>query len=356
MNVPTSVTDITPAWMTSALQHNGFLVGKVADFEIEPVAAGVGLMGELARFRLVYEGESDLPENLMVKCAAQQPENLAVAKLLDFYNREANFYNRMRDSCPLKTAQYYYSDVNQKTYDFVLIMEDLGALSVKDQLQGATAEEVMMAVGKISEMHAQYWGKTAEQGWMYDVMSAEEATKLRTYVYMPSLEPALEKFDDNLTTEQKVLLKTVGENYQRYWAGSGCPDTFIHGDYRQDNMLYQSNNPEATVIDWQICGYGKGIFDIAYFMCQSVDSKLRRQIEMDVLAHYREQLQAKDISYGEDECISDYRRYVLGCLVYPVTVCGSLDLSNERGHALGVTMLTRNLRAAEELDCMNKLS
>ncbi|MDZ7684459.1 MAG: hypothetical protein U5O39_05190 [Gammaproteobacteria bacterium] len=40
---------------------------------------------------------------------------------------------------------------------------------------------------------------------------------------------------------------------------------------------------------------------------------------------------------------TDYRVLCLFCLVYPVTVCGSLDLANERGRALAETMLDRNL-------------
>ncbi|MFT4714420.1 MAG: hypothetical protein ACI8W1_002922 [Candidatus Azotimanducaceae bacterium] len=46
---------------------------------------------------------------------------------------------------------------------------------------------------------------------------------------------------------------------------------------------------------------------------------------------------------------------ILGCLVYPVTVCGTLDLSNERGYALAECMLTRNLAAIKELNCAELL-
>ena len=29
-------------------------------------------------------------------------------------------------------------------------------------------------------------------------------------------------------------------------------NTFVHGDYRQDNLLYQTENSDAKVMDWQI--------------------------------------------------------------------------------------------------------
>jgi hypothetical protein len=40
---------------------------------------------------------------------------------------------------------------------------------------------------------------------------------------------------------------------------------------------------------------------------------------------------------------------VLGCLIYPITVCGTLDLANERGQALAECMLERNLSAISDL-------
>ncbi|MBT3710956.1 MAG: aminoglycoside phosphotransferase, partial [Gammaproteobacteria bacterium] len=53
--------------------------------------------------------------------------------------------------------------------------------------------------------------------------------------------------------------------------------------------------------------------------------------------------------YSFEQCWSDYRRMVLGCLIYPITVCGTLDLANERGQALAECMLERNLSAISDL-------
>jgi hypothetical protein len=47
----------------------------------------------------------------------------------------------------------------------------------------------------------------------------------------------------------------------------------------------------------------------------------------------------------------DYKLVILGCLIYPITVCGTLDTANERGRVLGETMLERNLTAISDLGC-----
>jgi hypothetical protein len=42
-------------------------------------------------------------------------------------------------------------------------------------------------------------------------------------------------------------------------------------------------------------------------------------------------------------------------LVYPITVCGSLDLENPRAKALGETLLVRSLDAITSLKSVEKL-
>lgn len=354
--VPPSIQDITADWLTVVLGERRLLKTSVTGVKIEPIGAGVGLMGELGRLQLTYAGEEELPSSIVAKCAAQN-ENRQIAQVLDFYTREADFYNRLASDCPLRVPVSFYADVNPASYDFILLMEDLGEVSVRDQLVGAAREEVFSAVKCIAGMHARWWGISAEAyPWMYEHMSEAEGEKLKTMLYMPALEPTIENFAHLLDAEAKQICRTVGDRYVDCWGQLSSPDTFVHGDYRQDNMLYSAGQTDALVMDWQISGRGKGAFDVAYFMCQSVDSALRAEIEEEVLEYYVETLAEANIHYALDDCREDYRRAILGCMVYPITVCGTLDTANERGRALGECMLSRNLTAIRELDCLELLS
>ena len=351
IEVPTSTASITADWLTRALKSNGHLAGTVTDVVLEPIGAGVGLMAELGRLRLTYAGDEDLPDTMIAKCAAQN-ENIQVAQVLDFYNREVNFYNRVGSDCLLNVPDSYYGDVNQETYNQILLMEDLGDVSPRDQIVGASAEEAESAVNRIAAMYARYWNKVGDATWMYDFMSVPEAEKLRSMVYMPALEPAIEKFGSFFDATSKDLVRRVGANYQHVWVDQLTPnETFIHGDYRQDNMLYQGDSLDAKVMDWQISGRGKGIFDVTYFMCQSLPSSLRKDVEQDLLKGYVKRLNDAGVAYTFDQCWHDYRVLLLGCLIYPITVCGTLDTANERGRLLGECMLERNLTAIDELGC-----
>ena len=352
--VVTTVNDITPEWLTFALKSGKKLNSRVVDVSIQVIAEGVGLMGALARLTLKYEGEESLPKSMIAKCAIQN-ENKEVAKLLDFYNREVNFYNEIGQSCGFRVPDSYYAAVQQESYDCIILMEDLGDVSPHDQIVGASGEEAYAAIEKVALMHGKFWGQVTKPGseWMYQFMSEAEAGRLRDLVYMPAFEPAVAKFESFFSDALKRLCRVVGERYPEFWSTNISPfETFIHGDYRQDNFIYSEGSLDAVVMDWQISGRGRGIFDVTYFICQSLQPALRRDIEEDLIRLYVDRLALAGVAnYGFEMAYKDYRTMILGCLVYPITVCGSLDLANERGRALAECMLMRNLCAIEELDC-----
>ena len=353
-DVIASTHDVTKEWLTEKLKANGKLKTEVTSVEVETIGEGVGLMGELARLTLTYAGSEDLPSTMVAKCAAQN-ENINVARVLDFYNREVNFYNNVGPASGMRTPDSYYAAIDQDTYQCVILMQDLGDVSPNDQIIGASEEEAFSAIDKLSQMHGRFWGKLdqPEYAWMYDHAGQESTAILKDMVYMPALEPCIEKFDSFFTDETRALVRAVGANYEDYWSNKISPaETFVHGDYRQDNFLYINGDLDAVVMDWQISARGRGIFDFAYFVCQSLQSERRKKIEVELLKQYLDGLARAGVKgYDFDTAMKDYRTMILGCLVYPITVGGTLDLSNERGRALAECMLQRNLIAIEELDC-----
>lgn len=346
--------EITMAWLNDALKSSGRLKSNVTGLKVHTIGEGVGLMGELARLEVEYAADEELPGTMIAKCAAQN-ENIQVAQVLDFYNREVNFYNNISKDCGMKVPDSYYACVDQETYQCVILMEDLGDVSPNDQLIGASEEEAILAIDDLTRMHGRFWGKTSgpEYSWAYQLMGQHSYETLRDMVYAPAVEPCIEKFPDFFTEQTKQLVREVGKRFPEFWSLRISPfQTFVHGDFRQDNFLYIEAGKPATIMDWQISGTGKGIFDFSYFMCQSMQSERRADQERMLLERYIAGLKAQGITdYEFDQAFEDYRLMILGCLVYPITVGGSLDLSNERGRALAETMLARNLTAIEELGC-----
>ena len=57
------------------------------------------------------------------------------------------------------------------------------------------------------------------------------------------------------------------------------PTTMVHGDWRADNLLFEPDGSVAA-LDFQLIGTGRGTYDLAYFITQSLD-------RADAAAHER---------------------------------------------------------------------
>lgn len=111
------------------------------------------------------------------------------------------------------------------------------------------------------------------------------------------------------------------------------------------------------MIDWQLVLRAAGVFDIAYFMSQSVPIDVRRQLERDVVTHYRDRLIELGVEAPTfDELWDGYRLAVVLCLVYPVVSGGTADPDDERSMNLARAMLDRCATASEDLNGLSFLT
>ena len=108
---------------------------------------------------------------------------------------------------------------------------------------------------------------------------------------------------------------------------------------------------DFAVVDWQGCGLGAGLYDVAYFLGTSVVPADRRRIEREALEEYHDtvcRLGARDFTF--DDCRRSYRQNMLGVLMPCMLACGGLDLGDRRLHDLVKSGLQRALAAVEDLD------
>src|SRR5262249_12654016 len=96
---------------------------------------------------------------------------------------------------------------------------------------------------------------------------------------------------------------------------------------------------------------GRGVFDVAYFLSQSLSPADRRAEEMQLLARYHQILFENGVrGYDFADCLLDYRRGVLLGLIYPLVASQSMARVQVRGQALAETMLQRSLAAVLDLN------
>ena len=55
------------------------------------------------------------------------------------------------------------------------------------------------------------------------------------------------------------------------------PLTLAHGDYHLENLMFPAEGQNAPVVlDWQITMHATGVFDLGYFLSQSLTQEDRR--------------------------------------------------------------------------------
>ena len=134
---PTSVEEITPAWLAEA---TGFPVEEV---DIEQIGAGIGVMSALYRARLTGEG---CPATVIVKLPGLAEESVFTSTVLRMYLREAAFFSELAAHAPVRVPACHHATIDPETSEFVLVMEDLGGLRVVDQVKGMEIADAEQAV------------------------------------------------------------------------------------------------------------------------------------------------------------------------------------------------------------------
>ena len=96
IELPTHIDELTPAYLTTVLRHGGHLAqGEVTSVDAEPIGAGVGFVGQLARLELGYEGDrGGLPYVMVAKFPIEDPMAKYIAQMYGFYRTEAECYRQ----------------------------------------------------------------------------------------------------------------------------------------------------------------------------------------------------------------------------------------------------------------------
>jgi thiamine kinase-like enzyme len=365
VDVPLTTEEATPSFVTTALRAGGGIGWdtRVAEVEHEPIGVGVGIVGQLARLSLRYEGHAaGAPGTVVLKIPSQYAENRAVGDHFHFYEREGRFYQEIGDKAAVRTPRCYWNHVDPAANTFGLLLEDLSSRTMISQVTGVKAERAAQALGALATLHGGWWRSPALDGldWMPRLddpinLAAGQQYRDAWPLFVERVGGALPP--GALEIGERVQL--VFEDLMRA-AMTEAPVTICHGDFRVDNLLFDDAAVGAdrlAVIDWQISYRGPAISDVAYFLCQSLAPEERRAAEealvrewYDRLVHAAGEETGNELAgYPFDLAWSQYRRSALTTTVYPVTGAGAMEPANERGRELLTAMAVRSFSAVVEL-------
>ena len=349
--VPLQPESITSEWLSDVLG------AKIDGFSSEQIGLGVGLLGRL--YRLTLEADGDAPSSVIAKFPTlDENARMNVIEPMNFYEKEIRFYEQVAKDTPVGTPEVYCAHFDPESRDFVLLLEDLSDRRMEDQVVGCESVDAFTAINTLIDLHAHWW----------------EDPRLDSLAWLPRLAdpPYPQVIAGMFKQAWPVALEILGDRmdntYQEYgdrytelvgWfteKGTEPPVTFVHGDYRLDNLFFANghDNP-LTVVDWQLSFKGRAGYDLGYFLSQSLTSDARRGCEKELMKTYHDGLTSRGIDYPRAEFDQDYRRTVAFCFCYPIISAGQIEFTNERHRALIRDMLDRSIRAIEDNNALDVL-
>lgn len=342
---------ISAAWLTEVLQHAG-VDAEVAGFRAGEV--GTGQVGRNLRFELEYaRGEG--PPSIVGKFASSDPVSRQTGIALLNYLREVRFYQQLRSTLDVQTPEVLFTDVDEATHDFCLMMEDLAPAVQGDQIRGCGADEAALAITQLARLHGPRWGDPTllQIDWIGKPQPDGEPNMV-VGLWNSVFEGFMGRYADRLSRDEQRLTEALNERFEAYAARPRGALTVTHGDFRLDNMLFGGPYPLA-IVDWQSPGVGRGTADVAYFMGTSLPTALRRSEERALLAEYHDRLLAYGVEgFSADDLWREYRLSSFAGLVMAV-IASMIVEQTDRGDDMFMAMGTRSAAMAADLEAIDLL-
>lgn len=348
-NIPVDPACITAEWLSEVLNSD------VRVCKIEQIAIGVGLLGRL--FRVHLDGGPEIPATVVVKLPTLDvTARTAICEAGDVYLREVSFYREIGTANPLPPARPYFTEFDETTHDFVLVLEDLGRLRIADQTIGCSLADAETVIDAIARHHAHWWDndRLASLTWLTPFSEPPMSDMV-----VANYEAAWPTFRERLGSDISPMIRGFGDQFLSlmpwFFAEVARPPfTFLHGDLRLDQLFFAVDTDDApvTALDWQIAAKGRGAYDVGYFLSQSLTPETRRRWEGDLLDRYVKRLAEHGIEYPRNQVWRDYRLTAAWCFVYPVLAAGQIDIANDRQLELVRTMLRGAAAAIEDHDAL----
>ena len=350
---PWRAEDISVEWLNDVLgKHPDFRDAKIASFDMDMISEGSGFVGEVLRITFNYENRtSSTPESIAAKFANRDPRIKAHASALTV--KEANVYHHLGPDSEFIMPKCYFSDSEPETGDCAILIEDLGRGRFGDNTGGISEYDAKAAARAIAVFHAKWWGRTDQKRTRWLPTQIDQAAFLKER-FTRSAPIFLERFGERVDNEYKEITSLYLEKLIPILeAASSPPLTIVHGDFRPDNIVFDTGfrGCPITAIDWQLTTQGNGALDISYLATFGLTVDLRRAIEDSLLSVYHTTLVSEGVTgYSLNQCQTDYKTGILYPFRVSVQALANLDLSDERGQVLAQAVLDRTSAALRDHD------
>jgi len=341
-----TVDDLTAPAVGEALRRAGAADRDPVAVRIEPIGAGVGLLGTLVRVGLEWAVAGGGPPTVVAKLPTTDPGNQAIVDRFGYDRREAGVYRDLLPRPGVRAPRCLAQHWDDRLGRGWLLLEDLGHLRVGDQVAGATDAEVDATVDALAAWHAAWWNDHTLESCRWLPASTDPAVAGYGELFDLTWELCRQRLgdavDDDTAAAALAARATFDSAVQSFASG---PRTLVHGDARLDNVRFDNvrfdsvrfapDAGAATLLDFQLATHGRGPYDLAFFCAGSIETADRRRREPQILQRYLAGLRRGGVhDYTEHDLARDYRLGHAANLPNPVTALVAVSPGDERGAEL----------------------
>lgn len=312
--VPGDWSELTPAWMSLALQaaFPGVQVGSV---EVEHRDDGTN---RRARLRLTYT-EGIGPEVVFAKAeGAWRQAHVANGNMFN----EAELY-RSGVPLPVEHPRPFHVVIDRPRLDHLIVMEDVTARGgvPLDGRAALTVGQVEDGVHQLAALHGAHWRLAPSAPGLEWLLPWGDAAGWRRSL-APGLPIGRQRAADLLEDAcagygDEDLLDLCSSAIESFGTGQM---TLVHGDPHVGNT-YAMPGGRIGLLDWQVCRWGCWAMDLAYFIVSALTVDDRRAAEQELLDRYRAALRVPDAERpSRDEVRRRYdAAHAYGLVVWTMT-------------------------------------
>ena len=345
MTIPTRVEELTPAWFS-----------EVLDADVSAVEVLDAHTGTTGRARVRLSTRAPIPDTLFVKLQPFLPEQREFVKMVGMGVAEARLYAAVGDELPVRIPRVWHASFDESDSSFIMVLEDLEAsgsrfLSAEDDDVLDIATSLM---DELALLHATYWQRDlpwlrGPSGFRNNEQGAKVAGQAAEI-----MRSAVDQFADDMPPAFRELAELYITRYADinalYREGER---TLVHGDDHIGN-LFLDGEGRTGFYDWAIASMLPGMRDVAYFLCNSLPTDVRRKEGEALLDRYLSGLAERGVSLDRSTALDQYRLFS----VYSWTGCATTAAMGSRWQPIeiGYRAMVRTTDAIDDLDAVGLLS
>jgi Phosphotransferase enzyme family len=346
--VPNDVDDLTPEWLTAALQQ------RYPELTVTTVRVEEVIWGTATKVRLQVGYDASPP-------SAGPPVALCVKggfdeRLLDFgttraYRLEAGFFRDVAPGLEIPLPACWFAAIDEDRGTGVLVLDDLVAAgaSFGDPRSPWPVDRVAAALEVAAAWHAATWGDSfARPRWLppHSIVADLSPVLAGSRHWDTHFAHAEAPEPQGPLADRERVAAALATMWRHHAVSAVC---LSHGDAHLGNTFLAADGQPAF-LDWQALCAGPPLDDVAYFVTGALSIPDRRIHEGELLRHYLRALSAAGAPAPEfDGAWLDYRRFSLHGFLWALTP--PVMQSWEKVRA----MAERHMAAILDLDALGAL-